>query len=37
MTNGEIWRTVPSVPDVLVSSEGRVMLSPYRGPMPKGG
>lgn len=37
MTNGEIWRTVPSVPDVLVSSEGRVMLAPYRGPMPKGG
>jgi hypothetical protein len=35
--NGEIWRDVPSVPDILVSSEGRVMHTPYRGPMPYGG
>ena len=37
MTNGEIWRTVPSVPEVLASSEGRVMMVPHRGPMPLGG
>ena len=37
MTIGEIWRDVPSVPGVLVSSEGRVMLTPYRGDMPHGG
>jgi len=36
MTNGETWRMNPSVHDVLVSSEGRVMLKPYRGPMPNG-
>jgi HNH endonuclease len=35
--DGEIWRDVPSVPGILVSSEGRVMHTPYRGPMPKGG
>ena len=37
MPNGETWRAVPSVPSVLASSEGRVMLAPYRGPMPHGG
>jgi hypothetical protein len=34
---GEIWRDVPSVPGVLVSSEGRVMVTPHRKPMPHGG
>lgn len=34
---GEVWREVPSLPVVLVSSEGRVMTKPYRGEMPNGG
>jgi hypothetical protein len=37
MTIGEIWRGVPSLPDVLVSSEGRIMTIPHLGSMPKGG
>ncbi len=37
MSIGEIWRDVPSVPGILVSSEGRVMHLPHREPMPKGG
>lgn len=35
--NGEIWRSVPSNPSLLASSEGRVMVAPYCGPMPHGG
>jgi hypothetical protein len=37
MSTGEIWRDVPSVRGMLASSEGRVMIAPYRGPMPNGG
>src|SRR6516225_3344535 len=37
MFDGEVWRDVPSVSGVLVSSEGRVMYTPHRGPMPNGG
>lgn len=37
MTAGEIWRNIPSLPGVLASSEGRIMMIPYRGPMPRGG
>lgn len=34
---GELWRVVPSVPALLASSEGRVMVCPYIGALPNGG
>ena len=34
---GEVWREVPSLPAILASSEGRIMVKPYRGEMPNGG
>ncbi|MDW8255355.1 MAG: hypothetical protein RMM58_15895 [Chloroflexota bacterium] len=37
MSTGEIWSDVPSVPGVLVGSQGRVMIAPYRSPMPNDG
>lgn len=35
--SGEVWRVVPSLPGILVSSEGRIMVKPYLGKMPHGG
>ena len=35
--SGEIWREVPSVPQLLVSTEGRVMVKPYYRDQPNGG
>ena len=35
--SGEIWRDVPSVPGILVSSEVRIVYAPHREPMPNGG
>lgn len=37
MTSGEVWKIVPSAPWCLASSEGRIMVAPYRAPMPSGG
>lgn len=34
---GEIWRTVPSAPFFMVSTDGRVMVTPYEAEMPHGG
>jgi len=34
---GEVWRQSISVPQLLVSSEGRVMVAPYWGDLPRGG
>lgn len=33
----EVWREVPSLPAILASSEGRIMVKPYSAPMPHGG
>lgn len=37
MKTREIWRVVPSVPDVLVSNKGRLMVVPRTARMPRGG
>jgi hypothetical protein len=31
--SSEIWKAVPSYPGLLASSEGRLMVSPYRSPV----
>jgi hypothetical protein len=37
MANPEIWQIVPSVPWILASTRGRVMVVPSLGEMPHGG
>lgn len=37
MNDKELWRIVPSVPGLLASSHGRLMVAPYLGTMPAGG
>ena len=37
MAAPEIWKPVPSVPGLLASSHGRVMVKPFIGTMPHGG
>ena len=37
MAKPEIWRLVPSVPGLLASSRGRVMVTPRLGELPNGG
>ena len=34
---GEVWRSIPSLPEYLASSEGRIMRLPFVGEMPHGG
>lgn len=34
---GVVWRIVPSLPEYMASSEGRIMRVPYVGLMPHGG
>lgn len=34
---GEVWKVVPSAPQFLVSSEGRIMVAPYLANTPNGG
>lgn len=36
MAKPEIWRLVPSVPGLLASSRGRVMVTPRMGKLPNG-
>jgi HNH endonuclease len=33
----EVWKPVPSIPGLLASSEGRVLLPPCYAPLPNGG
>lgn len=33
----EVWRPIKSLPGMIASSEGRVMVTPYFGSMPYGG
>jgi hypothetical protein len=33
----EVWKPVPSLPGVMASSEGRILLPPRHAPLPNGG
>lgn len=33
----ELWRAIPSLPEYIASSDGRIMRLPYQGSMPRGG
>lgn len=35
--SGEVWRIVPSKPQFMASSEGRIMVVPHLAPLPNGG
>lgn len=37
MAAPELWRLVPSVPGLLASSRGRLMVAPYLATLPNGG
>lgn len=37
MTEKEVWRRVHSVPCLIASSFGRLMVAPYSAPLPNGG
>lgn len=37
MLIGEIWKPVPSLPEYMASSMGRIMRIPFEGQMPYGG
>ena len=37
MNTKEIWRLIPSIPGVVASSSGRLMVAPYLAPSPNGG
>jgi hypothetical protein len=37
MAKPEIWRLIPSMPGLLASSRGRLMVAPYLGELPQGG
>lgn len=37
MAKPELWRLVPSVPGLLASSKGRIMIVPKLGDLPNGG
>lgn len=37
MNTKEFWRCVPSLPGLLASTEGRLMVSPYFSRLPNGG